>query len=203
MAHAGRANGTMGDLSPHMINCALALMGPITDCRPWWRRCMPSGRVRDGRVVTMMTRPADVPLCQRGCMGHLYFSRVATGRKMGYAYEVHGTKGRSASTRRIRMRSGFTAPRGPRPRAVYQDPDRARPSDYLAFCRGRGMAPAIRTRSSSRRRISAPPSPPESRSGPPSAMAWRVSRIIDTAFKPRAKLAVAGTPSRRFERMTT
>ena len=28
-----------------------------------------------------------------GVMGHLYFSRVATGRKMGYAYEVTGTKG--------------------------------------------------------------------------------------------------------------
>ena len=26
-------------------------------------------------------------------MGHLYFSRIATGRKMGYAYEIHGTKG--------------------------------------------------------------------------------------------------------------
>jgi hypothetical protein len=27
----GMANGTMGDLAPHMINCALALMGPITE----------------------------------------------------------------------------------------------------------------------------------------------------------------------------
>ena len=30
---------------------------------------------------------------KNGAMGHLYFSRVATGRKMGYAYEIHGTKG--------------------------------------------------------------------------------------------------------------
>jgi predicted dehydrogenase len=29
----------------------------------------------------------------REVMGHLYFSRIATGRKMGYAYEMHGTKG--------------------------------------------------------------------------------------------------------------
>ncbi len=28
-----------------------------------------------------------------GTMGHLFFSRVATGRKMGYAYEIQGTKG--------------------------------------------------------------------------------------------------------------
>ena len=26
-------------------------------------------------------------------MGHLYFSRIATGRKMGYAYQVDGTHG--------------------------------------------------------------------------------------------------------------
>ena len=26
-------------------------------------------------------------------MGQLYFSRIATGRKMGYAYEISGTKG--------------------------------------------------------------------------------------------------------------
>ena len=33
----GMANGTMGDLAPHMVNCALALMGPIfsvSSCRP-------------------------------------------------------------------------------------------------------------------------------------------------------------------------
>jgi predicted dehydrogenase len=28
-----------------------------------------------------------------GAMGQLYFSRVSTGRKMGYAYEITGTKG--------------------------------------------------------------------------------------------------------------
>ena len=26
-------------------------------------------------------------------MGHLFFSRVATGRKMGYAYDIYGSKG--------------------------------------------------------------------------------------------------------------
>ncbi len=28
-----------------------------------------------------------------GAMGHLFISRIATGRKMGYAYEIYGTKG--------------------------------------------------------------------------------------------------------------
>lgn len=30
---------------------------------------------------------------ENGAMGHLFISRVATGRKMGYAYDVFGTKG--------------------------------------------------------------------------------------------------------------
>jgi predicted dehydrogenase len=30
---------------------------------------------------------------ENGAMGHLFFSRIATGRKMGYAYEITGTKG--------------------------------------------------------------------------------------------------------------
>jgi predicted dehydrogenase len=29
LAHRGRRLGTLGDLAPHMINCALALLGPI------------------------------------------------------------------------------------------------------------------------------------------------------------------------------
>ena len=90
----GRANGTMGDLAPHMINCAHRLAGPI-------RRLVAS-------VETIhKTRPgADGPtevtnddhsqlMCEfeGGFMGALYFSRIATGRKMGYAYEISGTKG--------------------------------------------------------------------------------------------------------------
>ncbi|MEP3035841.1 MAG: Gfo/Idh/MocA family oxidoreductase, partial [Pseudoruegeria sp.] len=30
---------------------------------------------------------------ENGVMGQMYFSRVSTGRKMGYAYEISGTKG--------------------------------------------------------------------------------------------------------------
>jgi predicted dehydrogenase len=86
----GRAAGCMGDLSPHMVNCALALMGPITELSARVERVHAT---RGGEPVDnddhgqMMVRFAG------GAMGHLYFSRVATGRKMGYAYEIHGTKG--------------------------------------------------------------------------------------------------------------
>ena len=42
-----------------------------------------------------------------GAMGHMYFSRVATGRKMGYAYEIHGTKGSFVSIKKIRIQYGY------------------------------------------------------------------------------------------------
>jgi len=87
---AGDANGTMGDLSPHMINAALALVGPVTSlvaevsCVHTER---PGGTVTNDDHGQMMVR------FENGAMGQMYFSRIATGRKMGYAYEITGTKG--------------------------------------------------------------------------------------------------------------
>jgi predicted dehydrogenase len=90
----GMANGTAGDLAPHMVNCALALLGPIAEVmaeietvhatRPGAQG--PEAVTNDDQMQ-MMCRFAN------GVMGHLYFSRIATGRKMGYAYEIHGTRG--------------------------------------------------------------------------------------------------------------
>ncbi len=87
---SGIANGNMGDLAPHPINAALALMGPITkvladvECVHSER---PGGAVTNDDHAQIMCRFAS------GVMGHIYSSRIATGRKMGYAYEIHGTKG--------------------------------------------------------------------------------------------------------------
>ena len=86
----GLANGTMGDLAPHMINAALALVGPFQALSAeveTVHATRPGGRVTNDDQGQMMVRFAG------GAMGHLYFSRVATGRKMGYAYEITGTKG--------------------------------------------------------------------------------------------------------------
>ena len=80
----------MGDLAPHMINAALAIMGPIKRLSAYVatvHSSRPGGGVdNDDHAQLMCT-------FKNGAMGHLYFSRVATGRKMGYAYEIHGTKG--------------------------------------------------------------------------------------------------------------
>jgi predicted dehydrogenase len=90
----GRANGCMGDLAPHPINCMLALMGPVAELNARIEtvhatRPGPSGPVpvTNDDHAQLMLRFAS------GVMGHLYISRTATGRKMGYAYEIHGTKG--------------------------------------------------------------------------------------------------------------
>ena len=86
----GMANGTMGDLAPHMINAALALIGPIKSLMAELETVhadRPGGAVTNDDHAQMMCR------FDSGAMGHLYFSRIATGRKMGYAYEVTGTKG--------------------------------------------------------------------------------------------------------------
>ncbi|WP_375228955.1 Gfo/Idh/MocA family protein [Roseobacter sp. S98] len=87
---SGDANGTMGDLSPHMINAALALLGPIDRLIAeveTVHRQRPGGDVDNDDHGQLMCRFAN------GAMGQMYFSRISTGRKMGYAYEVTGTKG--------------------------------------------------------------------------------------------------------------
>ena len=87
---SGMANGTMGDLSPHMINAALALMGPVKSLVAEVETVhakRPGGTVTNDDHAQLMCR------FESGAMGHMYFSRIATGRKMGYAYEVTGTRG--------------------------------------------------------------------------------------------------------------
>ena len=86
----GQANGTMGDLAPHMINAALALIGPIRSLMAeieTVHATRPGGDVSNDDQGQMMCR------FENGAMGQMHFSRIATGRKMGYAYEITGTKG--------------------------------------------------------------------------------------------------------------
>ncbi|MEM8580219.1 MAG: Gfo/Idh/MocA family oxidoreductase, partial [Pseudomonadota bacterium] len=136
----GRANGTMGDLAPHMINCALALMGPIGALSAQIEtlhatRPGPNGPVSvdNDDQAQMMVR------FQSGVVGHLYFSRAATGRKMGYAYEIHGTNGAIRFDQEdqnavwLYKADGSQATRGFT--KVLTGP--AHP-DYLPFCQGPG-----------------------------------------------------------------
>lgn len=136
----GAANGTLGDLAPHMINCALALLGPIAEVtaevetvhatRPG--AAGPEAVTNDDQVQ-MMCRFAS------GVMGHLFFSRIATGRKMGYAYEVHGTRGAIRFDQEDQNALWLYRAEGPAATRgfakILTGPEHP---DYLPFCQGPG-----------------------------------------------------------------
>ena len=86
----GRANGNMGDLAPHIVNAALALAGPIVSLVA---DIATVHSTRGGVAVTNDDQSAMMCRFANGAMGHLFVSRIATGRKMGYAYEIYGTRG--------------------------------------------------------------------------------------------------------------
>jgi predicted dehydrogenase len=134
----GAANGTMGDLAPHMINAALALIGPISrlsaDIATVYKsRPGTNGREVNDDIGQFMCRFAN------GAMGHLSFSRVATGRKMGYAYEINGTKGAirfDQEDQNALWLYRANDPAGQRGfRKILTGPEHP---DYLAFCQGPG-----------------------------------------------------------------
>jgi predicted dehydrogenase len=91
---SGTENGTMGDLAPHMINGALALVGAITSLIAEVETVHTSRPGKNGSEPVSNDDQAQL-MCrfENGAMGHLFFSRIATGRKMGYIYEITGTKG--------------------------------------------------------------------------------------------------------------
>lgn len=132
----GAANGTMGDLAPHMINAALALIGPIDRLIAEVETVhaeRPGGSVSNDDHAQIMCRFAN------GVMGHMYFSRIATGRKMGYAYEITGTKGairfdqEDQNALWLYQMDGPQATRGFT--KILTGPDHP---DYLPFCQGPG-----------------------------------------------------------------
>ena len=138
--HQGRANGTMGDLAPHMINAALALIGPIARLSAdtgtvYATRPSPAGPVpvTNDDIGQFMCRFAN------GAMGHLSFSRVATGRKMGYAYEITGTTGAIRFDQEDQNALWLYRAEGPPAmrgfRKILTGPDHP---DYLSFCQGPG-----------------------------------------------------------------
>jgi predicted dehydrogenase len=134
----GTANGTMGDLAPHMINAALALIGPISRLSADIITVHPNrpgceGREANDDIGQFMCRFAN------GAMGHLSFSRVSQGRKMGYAYEITGTRGairfdqEDQNALWIYKADDPPALRGFR--KILAGPEHP---DYLPFCQGPG-----------------------------------------------------------------
>ena len=132
----GDGNGTMGDLSPHMINAALALMGPITSVMAEIET------VHDARGGVPVTNDDQAQMMCRfanGAQGHMFFSRIAHGRKMGYAYEITGTKGAIRFDQEDQNALWLYRAEGPEAERGFTKilTGPAHP-DYAAFCQGPG-----------------------------------------------------------------
>jgi predicted dehydrogenase len=136
----GSATGTMGDLAPHIVNAALALIGPIAEVSAMVETVHATRPGATGPEPVTNDDHAQI-LCRfvRGAMGHLYVSRIATGRKMGYAYEVHGTRGAIRFDQEDQNALWLYRAEGPEAergfRRILTGP--AHP-DYAAFCQGPG-----------------------------------------------------------------
>ncbi|WP_299614653.1 Gfo/Idh/MocA family oxidoreductase [uncultured Tateyamaria sp.] len=132
----GDANGCMGDLAPHPINCAQALMGPI---EALFARVETVHPMRNGVEVTNDDQAYLTLRFASGINGSLFISRVATGRKMGYAYDIYGTKGAIRFDGEDQNALWLYAAEGPEAergfRKILTGP--AHP-DYLPFCQGPG-----------------------------------------------------------------
>ena len=181
----GRANGAMGDLSPHIINCTLALMGDIAEVSARIETVHPSRPGLHGPQAVDNDDQAQIMLrFVSGVMGHLFISRVATGRKMGYAYEIHGTKGAIRFDQEDQNAVWLYRAEGPEAergfRRILTGP--AHP-DYAAFCQGPGHGTGyqdqiiIEARDFLQAIATGQPVWPTFRDG------LAVSQVIDTAFK--------------------
>ena len=137
---SGRANGAMGDLAPHIINCTLALMGDIAEVSARIETVHAMRPGAQGMQAVDNDDQAQIMLrFASGLMGHLFISRVATGRKMGYAYEIHGTTGALRFDQEDQNAVWLYRAEGPEAergfRRILTGPSHP---DYLAFCQGPG-----------------------------------------------------------------
>ncbi len=132
----GRATGNMGDLAPHPINAAMALMGPIAKVNAV---CETTITTRAGGNVTNDDHAQIMCRFESGVMGHIYSSRVATGRKMGYVYEIFGTKGAIRFDQEDQNALWLYQAEGPEAqrgfRKILMGPEHP---DYQPFCLGAG-----------------------------------------------------------------
>ncbi|SLN22366.1 Glucose--fructose oxidoreductase precursor [Pseudoruegeria aquimaris] len=180
----GRANGTMGDLAPHMINCALALMGDIAALSAQIETVHPTRPGPEGPVPVDNDDQAQMMVrFSSGASGHLYFSRIATGRKMGYAYEIHGTKGAIRFDQEDQNVVWLYRAEGPEATRGFTKilTGPAHP-DYLPFCQGPGHGTGyqdqiiIEARDFLEAIATGTPVWPTFREG------LKVARVIETAF---------------------
>jgi predicted dehydrogenase len=133
---SGEANGCLGDLAPHMINASLALIGPIASVMA---EVDTVHKTRGGVAVTNDDQGQIMCRFANGVMGHLFFSRTATGRKMGYIYEIFGSRGAIRFNQEDQNSLWLYKAEGPEAQRGFTQilTGPAHP-DYLPFCQGPG-----------------------------------------------------------------
>ncbi len=137
----GSVGGALSDVGCHVINAVLRLAGPIDSLVAdlnivQGQRPDPAGgtrRVENPDQGHFLARFAN------GALGSVSFSRVAAGRKMGYAYEITGTRGAIAFDQErmgelYYFKSGEPAAREGFKRILI-GPEHP---DYVDFCLGTG-----------------------------------------------------------------
>ena len=133
---SGRENGTMGDLAPHIINASHALMGPIAEINAVIETVHAD---RGGVAVTNDDQAQMMVRFENGVTGQLFVSRIATGRKMGYAYQIDGTEGAIRFDQEDQNAVWLYTMEGPDSelgfRKILTGPSHP---DYLPFCQGPG-----------------------------------------------------------------
>ena len=91
---ASPSNGALKDLASHILNAVGRLGGPITELVADIQTVHKTRPTPDGTTPVKNEDQAHL-LCrfENGALGAITASRVMTGRKMGYAYEISGTDG--------------------------------------------------------------------------------------------------------------
>ncbi|NJM84633.1 MAG: aldehyde dehydrogenase family protein [Tabrizicola sp.] len=121
-------------------NAALALVGPISRLNA---DITTVHKTHPGPAGPVTVTNDDIGqfMCRfaGGAMGHLSFSRVAHGRKMGYAYDISGTKGAirfdQEDQNALWLYRATDPPAERGFRKILMGPDHP---DYLPFCQGPG-----------------------------------------------------------------
>lgn len=136
-----RSGGNMGDLSPHIINAVRRLGGPIESLVADIQTVYADRPGDDGDREAVTNDDQANILCRfaSGAMGCLNISRVATGRKMGYVYEITGSNGALRFDQEEQNALWFYDRTAPEGRAGFTKilTGPAHP-DYVNFCLGPG-----------------------------------------------------------------
>ncbi len=135
------STGTLGDLAPHLFNCAMTLLGPIKSISAIAERIISHRPNAQGEMTEVKNDDQVQMMCrfENGVSGQLFASRIAAGRKMGYAYEIHGSKGSIRFDQEDQNALWLYQAEGPEAQRGFKKilTGPAHPN-YLAFCQGPG-----------------------------------------------------------------